>query len=444
MIQEFPSYNSFHPIKHKKFEDITSLLKQERKVFKASDVFFGNTDLVSLTETWKLATALFQLLFVITSGKIFPSDLRWGKKLGITDKLFNMERCFINALSGCIEICWYANASNLCDIQIDTYRDIISNTQSHIVILHHVRIIALNKLSTTSWEHAVKLAESKRKKSGIDLSSQDNVLFSSEPVTTSTRLKKTSSKEGVTSKVPVKGRSNVQSSIGSSKSNSGKVIFEKAVPVGPKLGKRFSGTLKFHLLQHFPDQILDFGSIKENVDTSVMESTNIMMSESFERTTKRYESVGKEMIVLSQRNFHIDTSVQLSSVSDKSEVVKDNSIVGIDDNCSFFVAHYNNKKVSIHRKDSSKKWIIKDKDSLFWHPNFNSVSNVHVQRILLIHLFPTYVGNYLHMLSFFSFELLIFSPFTLLFFLAYHKILFFSIPLGCSYYRPTQLLSEYF
>ena len=36
-------YNSFHPVRHKRFEDITSLLKQERKVLKASDVFFGNT-----------------------------------------------------------------------------------------------------------------------------------------------------------------------------------------------------------------------------------------------------------------------------------------------------------------------------------------------------------------------------------------------------------------
>ena len=51
-------YNSFHPVRHKRFEYITSLLKQ------ASDVFFGNTDLVALTETWKLPTALFQLLFV--------------------------------------------------------------------------------------------------------------------------------------------------------------------------------------------------------------------------------------------------------------------------------------------------------------------------------------------------------------------------------------------
>jgi len=41
MIQEFPSHNSFHPIKHKRFEDITSLLKQERKVFKASDFFLA-------------------------------------------------------------------------------------------------------------------------------------------------------------------------------------------------------------------------------------------------------------------------------------------------------------------------------------------------------------------------------------------------------------------
>jgi hypothetical protein len=76
-------YNSFHPVRHKRFEDITSLLKQERKVLKASDVFFGNTDLVALTETWKPPTALFQLLFVISSGEVFPSDMKWlGKENG--------------------------------------------------------------------------------------------------------------------------------------------------------------------------------------------------------------------------------------------------------------------------------------------------------------------------------------------------------------------------
>lgn len=79
MIQEFPAHNAYHPIKHNRFEDITSLLKQERTVFKATDVHFGNTDLVSLTESWKLMTALFQLLFVITAGGVFPSDLEWGR-----------------------------------------------------------------------------------------------------------------------------------------------------------------------------------------------------------------------------------------------------------------------------------------------------------------------------------------------------------------------------
>ena len=52
-------------------------------MLKASDVFFGNTDLVALTETWKTPTALFQLLFVISSGEVFPSDMKWlGKENG--------------------------------------------------------------------------------------------------------------------------------------------------------------------------------------------------------------------------------------------------------------------------------------------------------------------------------------------------------------------------
>jgi hypothetical protein len=170
MIQEFPSHNAFHPIRHKRFEDITALLKQERKVVKAADVFFGNTDLVALTETWKLPSALFQLLFVISSGKVFPSDLKWGKRIGIDDIVFNMERCFINAIAGCIEVFWYVHAIDLCDIQVETYRNIISNAQSHFVILHHVRVAVLNKLSFIAWENAQKNAEKQKAKQDKDAS----------------------------------------------------------------------------------------------------------------------------------------------------------------------------------------------------------------------------------------------------------------------------------
>ena len=69
-IQKFPAHNSFHPIKHHRFEDISTLIKQEKKIFKVSDYNFDNTGILALTETWKLVTALFQLLFVITNGKI--------------------------------------------------------------------------------------------------------------------------------------------------------------------------------------------------------------------------------------------------------------------------------------------------------------------------------------------------------------------------------------
>jgi hypothetical protein len=75
--------------------------------------------------------------------------------MGIDDVAFNMERCFINAIAGCIEVFWYVHAKNLCDAQVDTYRSIISNTQSHLVILHHVRVAVLNKVSIIAWENAL-------------------------------------------------------------------------------------------------------------------------------------------------------------------------------------------------------------------------------------------------------------------------------------------------
>jgi hypothetical protein len=230
-IQEFPAHNSFYPIRHKRFEDITALLKQERKVSKAADVF-GNTDLIALTETWKIPTALFQLLLVIISGKIFPSDLKWAKKHGIDNISFNMERCFINAIVGCIEIYWYANAPDLCDIQVDTYRSVISNAQSHFVILHHVRVLILNKLSIVAWENA-KAHSERRKKFDRDESGSSTV--------------HRSKKSGIVQDESIGSQS-------SKKSLGEKKFVPKALPEKPKLGKRFCGTIKFHLLQHFPEQ----------------------------------------------------------------------------------------------------------------------------------------------------------------------------------------------
>jgi len=118
LIQEFPAHNSHQPVKHCRFEDITSLFKQEKKVWKSTDISFDNTEFITLTETWKLMSALFQLLFAVITGKIFPSDLTWGKKHGILGVSFNMERCFVNALVSCVEVFWYANAQELTEKQV--------------------------------------------------------------------------------------------------------------------------------------------------------------------------------------------------------------------------------------------------------------------------------------------------------------------------------------
>lgn len=83
MIQEFPAHNAFYPIKHKHFEGITTLINQERKVLKASDIYFGLTDIVALTESWKLMTALFQLMFVIISGKKYFLQTSTGERASV-------------------------------------------------------------------------------------------------------------------------------------------------------------------------------------------------------------------------------------------------------------------------------------------------------------------------------------------------------------------------
>jgi hypothetical protein len=354
LVKEFPAYNSFHPVKHKRFEDITSLMREEKKVHKASDFFFGNTDIVALTETWKLTTALFQLLFVIITGKVFPSDLSWGKKVGISDASFNMERCFINAIVAVLEVYWYANAQTLCEPQVDAYRNIVSNAQSHVVILHHVRVLIMNKLSHTSWLNAKKNAE--RRKSKADTSES-----------TETANEKKASK-GVKVVNAKKKKKTVDLKFAS-----------HSVPEFAKVGKRFMGTYKFHLLQHFPDQVKDFGSVKENVDTSIMESTNKDMSGSlFQRSTKRYESVGEEMLISSEKRFHIDTCVLLAqpflnvveeSSSTQSSLEQGHSL--------FFVSKDNKKSPVVSREEKNGKWDFGDRSKFPWHPQFNSVRCVY-------------------------------------------------------------------
>ena len=341
LIQQFPAHNSFHPIKHKRFDDITSLIKQERKVLKPADIYFGNTDIVVLTESWKLMTGLFQLLFAICTGNVFPSNLNWGKKVGITDTSFNMERCFINAIVSCVEVYWYADAQNLRENQIETYRNIISNAQSHIVVLHHVRVLVLNQLSLIAFKNAQKYAKQKES-AKVQLLKGSKQLFNSS--------KKKLDKKFSTTKVALHA----------------------------KLGKRFTGTYKFHLLHHLPDQVKDFGCIKENVDSSIMESTNTDMTDSFERTTKRFESTCREMLSLSHKKFHIQTSILLAKDTMTFSDDEDDNRTSIQQTHTVYFVSSDNKKIfCVKRNLESKTWDLSKKKNFPWHPLFLAVSDIH-------------------------------------------------------------------
>ena len=366
-----------------------------------SDYNFDNTGILALTETWKLVTALFQLLFVITNGKIFPSDLNWAKKHDISDISFNMERCFINAIVACIEIHWYADAQNLTGNQVETYRKVVSNAQSQIIILHHVRVSVMNRLSKTSFVNA-KLAEARRKKKQEMKLVEDPENVDSDDCSTSTsnnrckgpakKQRKSGPKKSISldeseeddddgqtkivqsSKKLAKASSSLETIMNRRKK---KNTVDKFKPPSTldcaKQGKRFYGTLKFHLLTHLPDQVMDFGSIKENVDTSIMESTNIDMTHSFDRTTKRYETTNKELLHISQRNYHIKSTVQLSEamvqlvvkVSPKRQMKQVHS--------SYLLSIDNKKRPYLTRDKHSQKWTFGDINQLPWHPQFRMV-----------------------------------------------------------------------
>jgi chorismate mutase len=386
MIQDFPAHNSFHPIKHNRFEDITSLIKQEKKIVKAADVSFDKTDIVALTESWKLMTALFQLLFAVTSGKVFPSELNWCKSVGITDVTFNMERCFINAIVGCVDVYWFANSQELTAEQIETYRKVISNAQSHIVVLHHVRCHVLDKIALIAYNNAKKMEDSKRKKEIDDsdvCSNDDEVAHVNKKlksVTSVSRNVDNSLSLGNSSFFSIGGNKKVKNKKKTTKlllKSKRSIKFSSSIKKGPPVSsKKFMGTLKFHLLQHLPDQATSFGCIKENVDTSIFESTNKDMSDTFERSTKRFESAGREMLKISERTFHIETSIHLAKDYLGAAMDHDDSSGIVQILPQYFVAFTNKGKRILSRCSTTMKWDFKEKGKYCLHPQFSTVKQL--------------------------------------------------------------------
>ena len=95
-VRRFPGHNSYHPVRHVQFEDVTDLLKEEKRVKSIGEISYDKTGLLTLTESWKLLPALFQVLFSIITGKVFPADLNWFKKVCGEGLSFNMERCVVS------------------------------------------------------------------------------------------------------------------------------------------------------------------------------------------------------------------------------------------------------------------------------------------------------------------------------------------------------------
>jgi hypothetical protein len=104
-----------------------------------------------------------------------------------------------------------------------------------------------------------------------------------------------------------------------------------------------------------------------------MESTNKDMTDSFERSTKRYESVNKEMLVVSQRQFHIDTILEKAQAVLHGVVQDDDVSSNIYGHSNYFITCNSVKKVCVHRLNTARKWIFGGtKEDLPWHPQFNS------------------------------------------------------------------------
>lgn len=154
IIQNFPAYNSLQPVRQIRFNDIWELFVPLSSKQKGNPL--NTTGILKMRESFKLPSALLQILFALPSSKLLPLQYAWAEKAGFEEPLFSPQQICVNALSAIMEVHWYLNASSLTETQLDTLQMLIANAQAHMLILDVTRKRIITK-ATSSKDKFVDL-----------------------------------------------------------------------------------------------------------------------------------------------------------------------------------------------------------------------------------------------------------------------------------------------
>jgi len=144
-VRFFPNFHSLYPVRHIHFPDIWSICVSDNS--KKEGKSTGTTNIINMSEFYKIVSALFQVLFSCIDNRILPSTSDWSKEFGFSPPYFNPRQVVVNSLMSTLQIHWYIHATSLSETQVVTLQMLISNAHAQLQILDFMRKRLLHRKS---------------------------------------------------------------------------------------------------------------------------------------------------------------------------------------------------------------------------------------------------------------------------------------------------------
>lgn len=142
-MRSFPGHHSLQPVRHFRFDNVWEWYMSKDSQQKGNP--YNSTGLMACREGYKLPAMLMQLMFCCTDRTILPHDFQWCQQHGFEEPYFNPGQAICNALNAVMDVHLYCNAKSLSEMQIVTFQMLISNMQSHLLILDFIRKRLINR-----------------------------------------------------------------------------------------------------------------------------------------------------------------------------------------------------------------------------------------------------------------------------------------------------------
>ena len=144
-VRFFPNFHSLYPVRHIHFPDIWSICVSDNA--KKEGKSTGTTNIINMSEFYKIVSALFQVLFSCLDSRILPTTTDWCKEFGFSRPYFNPRQVVVNSLMSTLQIHWYIHVNSLSETQVVTLQMLISNAHAQLQILDFMRKRLLHRKS---------------------------------------------------------------------------------------------------------------------------------------------------------------------------------------------------------------------------------------------------------------------------------------------------------